>query len=94
MKIADPDIIEITNLNRMRATAFDIGNNKADVAAQNVWEIDPFAEIEVWNEGVHLAKLKDFLLRKPALDIFVDEMDDISMKVAARLRVPRRMCQW
>ncbi|MDP1707236.1 MAG: ThiF family adenylyltransferase [bacterium] len=84
MKIADPDFVEITNLNRMCATLADIGSNKAEVVARNVWELDPFAEIEVWNTGLHLSKLKDFLLKKPALNIFIDEMDDIAMKVAVR----------
>lgn len=84
MKIADPDFVEITNLNRMRATLPDIGSNKAEVAAEQVWEIDPFAELEVLNRGLQSEALKDFLLKKPALDVFVDEMDDIAMKVAVR----------
>jgi hypothetical protein len=84
LKIADPDFIEITNLNRMRATLVDVGSNKAEIAAQLVWELDPFAEIEVLPKGLRDAGLKDFLLQKPALNIFVDEMDDIAMKVAVR----------
>lgn len=84
LKIADPDTIEITNLNRMRATLVDIGRNKAEAAAQQAWVLDPFAEIEVWKEGVTRDELKNFMLKKPKLDIFVDEMDDIAMKIAVR----------
>lgn len=84
MKIADPDFIEITNLNRMRATLTDVGNNKAETTARQIWQLDPFAELEILEQGLQSAGLKDFLLQKPALDIFVDEMDDIAMKVAAR----------
>ena len=84
MKLADPDIIEITNLNRMRATLTDVGSNKAETLARKVWEVDPFADIEVWNKGIQRNDLTDFLFKKPAIDIFVDEMDDIAMKVAAR----------
>lgn len=84
MKIADPDFVEITNLNRMRATLIDIGRNKAEVATEQAWEIDPFADIEILNKGISDTVLKDFLSKKPALDVFVDEMDDIAMKVAVR----------
>ncbi|MEK7604400.1 MAG: ThiF family adenylyltransferase [Patescibacteria group bacterium] len=85
LKIADPDTIEITNLNRMRATLADVGENKAVVAAQNAWEIDPFAQIEVWDKGIQTETVKKFITAKPTLDVFVDEMDDIRMKVEARL---------
>lgn len=84
IKIADPDHIEITNLNRMRATLTDIGTNKAVALAKQVWTIDPFAELEIWDKGIQHADLKDFIFKKPAIDIFVDEMDDIAMKVAVR----------
>lgn len=83
MKIADPDFIEITNLNRMRASLADVGGNKAEVTAKCIWELDPFAELEVLHHGLQSADLKDFL-QKPEIDIFVDEMDDIAMKVAVR----------
>ena len=84
MKIADPDFIEITNLNRMRASLLHVGENKAETIARQLWEIDPFAELEVWNNGLTRERLKDFLFKKPAINIFVDEMDDIAMKVAVR----------
>lgn len=85
LKIADPDVIEITNLNRMRATLFHVGRNKAEAAAEQVWEIDPFAKVEVWEKGIHEKDLKKFLIKKPRLDVCVDEMDDIVMKIAIRL---------
>ncbi len=84
IKIADPDFIEITNLNRMRATLLDVGANKAETVAKGVWELDPFADIEVWNKGLLKTELIKFLIKKPKIDIFVDEMDDIAMKVSVR----------
>ena len=84
IKIADPDIIEITNLNRMQASLLDIGKNKAEITARRIWGIDPYANIEIWNKGLHKDGLKKFFFQKPKLDIFVDEMDDIAMKFAVR----------
>lgn len=85
LKIADPDVIEITNLNRMRATLLHVGRNKAEAAAEQAWEIDPFAKIEVWEKGIHQKDLKKFLTKKSKLNVCVDEMDDIAMKIAIRL---------
>ena len=81
LKLADPDIVEVTNLNRMRAALPDVGKNKAVVAAHAAWEIDPFADIEVWDAGIRLSDARKFL---SGLDVFVDEMDDIGMKVEIR----------
>src|SRR3989344_1332421 len=84
LKIADPDIIEITNLNRIHATLLDIESNKALVSAQAVWEVDPFAEIDIWPQGIHQTDVETFISGAPKLTVFVDEMDDIGMKFACR----------
>lgn len=84
LKIADPDIVEISNLNRIKATVLDIGKNKTHVAARESWLIDPFLEIETWDMGVSSDTLERFVT-DPKVDVFVDEMDDIRMKILARL---------
>lgn len=84
LKIADPDTIEITNLNRMRATLLDVGESKTSVAAHGVWELDPFAEIELFPRGVGKRELAKFVTGAPRLSLCVDEMDDIAMKIALR----------
>jgi len=83
IKLADPDTVETTNLNRIRATLTDSNENKAVVAARNTWEVDPFAEIELWTEGLSEDTLKRFI-NDPKLTVFVDEMDDIPLKFACR----------
>ncbi|MDO8582334.1 MAG: ThiF family adenylyltransferase [bacterium] len=85
LKIADPDILELTNLNRINATLPDLGKNKCVIAAEHVWELDPFAEIELWEAGITDATLDRFL-STPRVDIFVDAMDDIALKIEARKR--------
>lgn len=83
-KIADYDKIEFTNLNRLHAPLFAIAENKADIAARMIWELDPFAQVGVWRDGVTKKTLKNFVLGKPRLDIFIDEMDNMELKLLSR----------
>jgi tRNA threonylcarbamoyladenosine dehydratase len=79
LRIADNDTIEISNLNRMRADITDLGVNKAVAAARHTWELDPFAEIEVWEQGA--TPTVDFIRD---MQVVVDEMDSIDAKVSFR----------
>jgi hypothetical protein len=83
LKIADFDTLEVTNLNRISAGLPDIGGHKADLVAKFVWELDPDAELEIWREGVTPADIEKFIT-EPKLAVFVDEMDNLVLKFAAR----------
>lgn len=85
MKLADPDTVGITNLNRLRATLPDVGENKTVVAARSAWEVDPFLDLELLEEGIGKDTIDTFLSR-PRLSVFVDEMDSIETKILARER--------
>lgn len=85
IKIADFDVIEITNLNRIRAGLPDVGKNKTRIAAREVWELDPFADLYLWEEGLNKDKLQDFIASDPTLEVFIDEIDDINLKINSRL---------
>lgn len=84
IKLADFDTIEITNLNRMKGTLLDVTKNKAEVAAQNSWEIDPFMNLDVWTNSITKENIEDFILGNPQIDIFIDSMDSLELKVIAR----------
>jgi molybdopterin/thiamine biosynthesis adenylyltransferase len=75
--------LEITNLNRIRAGLPDLGMNKTDIAAKNAWEVDPFLDLDLWPEGITEKTLQKFM-SKPRLDVFIDEMDNIGMKIMSR----------
>lgn len=83
-KIADFDTLEISNLNRIRATLLDVGMKKTDIAAKNIWELDPFAEISLFESGINEQNIEAFILQNPKLDMFIDEMDSIPMKIVSR----------
>src|SRR3989344_3119843 len=88
MRIADFDDIEISNLNRLREGLPQVGENKTFAAAKQVWEIDPFAELELWDKGVSKEDLKEFIIGGKnggeKLDIFIDEMDSLELKILSR----------
>ena len=84
IKIADFDVLETTNLNRLRGKIFDIGKVKTDIAARETWELDPFADLELWHDGVSKDTIEKFIL-SPRLDIFIDEMDSVHLKILGRI---------
>jgi len=85
IKIADFDVIEASNLNRIRARLEDISRSKVQVAAQQIWELDPFADVHIWDRGVTKDNLEDFLAGNPRLNVFIDEMDSLDLKILARV---------
>jgi molybdopterin/thiamine biosynthesis adenylyltransferase len=81
LRLADFDHLELSNLNRVPATVFDIGLNKAYVAARRVAELDPYVRVEVFDEGLTFDTVDEFL---DGLDILVEECDSLDMKAVLR----------
>jgi molybdopterin/thiamine biosynthesis adenylyltransferase len=81
--IADMDIIEPSNLNRIRASYQDVGVHKVEAIAKKVSEIDPYIEQIHLKDGLNKTNLKQVVEQhKP--DILVDEVDDLATKIAIR----------
>lgn len=89
IKIADFDVLEATNLNRIRGGIADLGSEKIEMAARDVWRLDPFANLKLYPKGLTEEKLEAFMLGSPRLDIFIDEMDNLALKVLARFVAKR-----
>ena len=81
LRLADFDELELTNLNRVPASLFDIGMNKAVVAAQRIAEIDPYVDIQVATSGVTSESVDGFV---DGLDIVIEECDSLDIKVLVR----------
>lgn len=84
IKIADNDCIELSNLNRMNASLLHCLQNKAVVAAQNSWEINPFLNIEIIEDKIKNEDIEDFISR-PKIDCLIDCMDSLPLKILARM---------
>jgi hypothetical protein len=106
IKIADPDWLESTNLNRCerasirhtvasRATRFDAKNpyetprvSKAEYIAYEEQLVDPYARFFVYKDGLTRGNMERFLMGdgrdEPPIDILVEEMDNLDLKVLVR----------
>jgi len=82
--LADFDMLDTTNLNRILAGVHEVGMNKTIVAAHRIYEDNPFAEVTVLPEGVNEANL-EALITAGDVDCMVEEIDDFPFKIHARL---------
>ncbi len=81
LRLADFDTLELSNLNRVPATVFDLGINKATIAARRIAELDPYLTVTVEPSGLTPDNLASFL---DGLDIVVEECDSLDMKAMVR----------
>ena len=70
--LLDPGEYELNNLNRQDACLGDIGRNKARACADRLLAVNPYASIEVHEEGVHAGAIAGILRDK---DLVVDAID-------------------
>jgi hypothetical protein len=81
LRLTDFDDLELSNLNRVPATVFDLGMNKAVVCARRIAELDPYLQITVVPTGITPQTVGDFL---DGLDIVIEECDSLDAKVLIR----------
>ncbi|WP_369023972.1 ThiF family adenylyltransferase [Nocardia cyriacigeorgica] len=92
-RLADFDTLGLSNLNRLRARVDDLGVSKAVLAARQMFEIDPYLDIEVFVDGLteeSIAPFFDGMDGGDPLDLLVEECDTVWAKVAAREYARRR----
>lgn len=85
IKIADTDIFETTNLNRVRVGLPSVGEAKATVTAREIYEINPYADVRVFSDGLTPENIDQFVGGDKPLNIIFDVVDDFSMKVRLRM---------
>lgn len=89
LRLADFDLLSLSNLNRLRAPVHSIGLPKTIVVAREIAELDPFLSVEIFPEGVNAGNLDAFLTGedgKAKLDLLVEESDGFDAKIRARQR--------
>lgn len=107
VKIADKSLYKMENINRVRLSYWDIVRsndkrasfidsllrNKAEVMASQLYSIDPYLKVYVYNEGVHEKNINRFLDRsgtEPKADILIEEVDDPNTKLLLRDEARKR----
>jgi molybdopterin/thiamine biosynthesis adenylyltransferase len=83
IKIADFDTLSTANLNRLRESLPNVGLSKTMLAAQHIYEINPFAGVQEF-PGVTDENI-DAFFQDPDTAVVVDEIDDFKMKVQLRV---------
>ncbi len=77
-KFADPDVFELTNLNRqIGATHDSLGKSKVAVLRDMVLSINPEADVELFPEGVHEKNISSFL---DGSDLVIDGIDFFALE--------------
>jgi molybdopterin/thiamine biosynthesis adenylyltransferase len=91
LRLAEPDPYEENNLNRqLFATLETIGINKAVAGAERINKINPNCNVRVFEEGVTLANVYEFVKNVDVLLVQTDTESSkiIIHKVAKELKIP------
>ncbi|KAG4412812.1 hypothetical protein IFR04_014047 [Cadophora malorum] len=86
LRIADFDVLSLSNTNRLRSPISNIGFNKAVLCAREMCEINPYLKIKVFPTGLQEDNFEAFLTNGGKLDLLIEECDDLPMKVFSRER--------
>ncbi len=86
IRLADFDVIELSNMNRIRTSVTNIGVSKAVVAAREIAELDPYITIKIFLEGITEGNIDDFLLKDGKIDLLVEECDGLDVKILSRVK--------
>ena len=81
IKLADMDRLALSNTNRVLAGNESLGLLKVEMAARRIYEVNPYAEVEIFPEGLTHNTIEKFF---EGLDIVVDELDNIAVKFLIR----------
>ncbi|MEO8760123.1 MAG: Rv1355c family protein [Bacteroidia bacterium] len=84
IRIADFDIIELSNLNRIQTGVQNFGIKKTVVVAREIAEIDPYLKITTYSDGLTEENVDDFFLKDGKLDICIEVCDGLYTKIFAR----------
>ena len=86
IRLADFDVIELSNMNRIRTSVTNIGVSKAIVAAREIAELDPYINVKIFLEGITENNIDSFLLDGGKIDLLIEECDGLDIKILSRIK--------
>ena len=87
LRIADHDVLAITNLNRLPASVCDLERSKCVIAARKVFEMSPYQIVEPFLDGYTEQNSDAFFGNgEQKLDLYIEEMDNIMQKISSRFK--------
>jgi molybdopterin/thiamine biosynthesis adenylyltransferase len=82
--LADFDKLSCSNLNRLASSLSQIDVEKTKIAAQRIWDIDPFATIVTDDEGFTAKSNSKLFTAIGKPDVVIDAIDSLEAKYALR----------
>lgn len=89
IRLADFDALALTNTNRVRSGVDSLGLKKVEMTARQIYLLNPYAEIELFSEGLTKENISQFFNGSPKLDIVIDELDNLAVKCLIREEAKR-----
>lgn len=86
IRLADFDIAELSNLNRLRTGLHNMGINKTIIAAREILEIDPYIKIKLFHNGLNRQNMDEFFTGDGKLDLFIEVCDGLDIKIESRYK--------
>lgn len=86
LRLADFDLLELTNLNRIRTGVHNLGLAKVYSVAREIAEIDPFLKVVCFPQGLSEDNLDEFFTHGGNLDLLVEESDGFDIKILSRFK--------
>ena len=83
IKISDPDVVDATNLNRLRFPWSAVDKYKVDVVKKKIQAMHPLIRVTI-SKKTDTKSIKAIFFGKPKLDAVVDEIDNFEHKILLR----------
>ena len=83
IRLADFDILELSNLNRVRTAVATLGLVKTVAAAREIAELDPFLRVSCVLDGITETTIEPFLTGGGGLDLLVEVCDSLDVELPA-----------
>lgn len=84
IRLADFDILELTNLNRIRTGIKNLGIYKVNSVAREIAEIDPFLKVTCFIDGLTEENMNSYFMDGGKLDLLIEESDGLDIKILCR----------
>lgn len=86
IRLADFDLLELTNLNRIRTGLHNLGVSKVISVAREIKEMDPYLRITPFTDGITEENIDSFFKDGGMLDAVIDECDGLYIKLLCRIK--------
>lgn len=84
IRLADFDRLALSNLNRIRSGVQSLGLKKVELTARQIYELNPYAKVEIFSEGLTPKNIDRFFKGPAKLDVVIDELDNLAVKYLIR----------